>query len=54
MKELKELIKYESTLMIEMDKNLQWTLYVVVDKIREMRELKELLRDLVNGINLIS
>jgi len=54
MKELAQLTRYESTLLIEMDINLQWSLYMVVDKIKGVREIKDMFNDLLDDINLIS
>ena len=54
MKELVHLQAYQTTLLIEMDINLQWSLYMVVDKIKGVREIKDLFNDLLDDINLIS
>jgi hypothetical protein len=54
MKPLAQLTRYQSTLIIEMDINLQWSLYMVVDKLEGVREIKDLFNDLLDDINLIS
>ena len=54
MKPQGELLKYQSTLLIEMDINLQWSLYMVVDKIEGVREIRDMFNDLLDDINLIS
>ena len=54
MKELKELLRYQSTLLIEIDINLQWSLYMVVDKLEGVREIRDMFNDLLDDINLIS